>query len=130
MKEIIYGIDTVSNFKLFGFATGSYMCKCSVCKAEFVGDKRAVMCLKCAIETIEESIKKNIKIVTLEQLLRMKVESENWKNEKVIISPEFTISVQEIIDNKVRIIVRPSNYGGETLDFWVEDNILTPTDKQ
>ena len=88
------------------------------------------MCLKCAIETIEESIKKNIKIVTLEQLLRMKVESENWKNEKVIISPEFTISVQEIIDNKVRIIVRPSNYGGETLDFWVEDNILTPTDKQ
>lgn len=32
----------------FGFAPGNYSCRCGACKAEFIGDKRAVRCEACA----------------------------------------------------------------------------------
>lgn len=49
-KEISYGIDFVGRFRLFNFATGSYTCKCLICGIEFIGDKKALTCLKCAID--------------------------------------------------------------------------------
>ena len=52
--EIEYGLNTVSNFRLLNFATGSYTCKCCMCGKEFVGDKRATVCLACALKTVEE----------------------------------------------------------------------------
>jgi len=53
--EIVYGLNTVGNFRLLNFATGGYSCKCCVCGKGFIGDKRAVMCLACALKAVEES---------------------------------------------------------------------------
>lgn len=56
--KIEYDFGSVSNFKLLGFATGKYLCKCSCCKKEFMGDKRSVMCLECAIAEVEKELSK------------------------------------------------------------------------
>lgn len=49
--SVIYGsLNGVSNFRLHGFGTGSYLKTCTICKKEFIGDKRAVQCLDCALE--------------------------------------------------------------------------------
>ncbi len=53
-REIKYGLNSVGNFRLLNFATGGYSCKCAVCGTEFFGDKRATMCLGCAIEIVEK----------------------------------------------------------------------------
>ena len=54
-SEIEYHVGSVSGkFRLLGFATGSYSCTCSTCEKEFIGDKRASMCLECAIDRAEE----------------------------------------------------------------------------
>ena len=52
---IKYDLDSVSNFTLFGFATGAYSCKCSKCGMEFIGDKRACYCLDCAIKQAQNT---------------------------------------------------------------------------
>jgi hypothetical protein len=41
-----------SKYPIGGFATGNYMCNCTTCKKQFMGDKRAVQCEPCAIEMI------------------------------------------------------------------------------
>jgi hypothetical protein len=50
---IEYGLNSVQNFRLFNFATGSYNCTCIYCKSNFIGDKRAMQCLSCAIKQAE-----------------------------------------------------------------------------
>ena len=55
-REIKYGLNTVGNFRLLLFATGSYACTCSVCGCSFTGDKRARQCLGCAIRLVEEKL--------------------------------------------------------------------------
>lgn len=50
MTEIKYNLGSVSNFKLYGYATGNYEGTCANCKETFFGDKSAVQCLKCAIK--------------------------------------------------------------------------------
>lgn len=52
---IEYGINSVKNFRLFGFATGAYQCICKKCLKEFIGDKYAITCLHCAIQKAEKS---------------------------------------------------------------------------
>jgi len=42
-----------NNFRLGSFATGDYLHKCIHCKEEFMGDKRAVTCLKCSLEDVD-----------------------------------------------------------------------------
>lgn len=44
----------VKKFRILVYATGDYVCTCSVCGSAFVGDKRAVMCLPCVIKLVEE----------------------------------------------------------------------------
>jgi len=34
------------------WAPGGYLCRCVICKKEFVGDKRAVCCAPCAYDPI------------------------------------------------------------------------------
>ena len=51
--KITYAIDCAFNFKIGGFATGAYNCTCVDCKEKFIGDKRAVQCLGCAIDALE-----------------------------------------------------------------------------
>ena len=55
MARIIYKSDMVGNFRLNCFATGSYSNHCSKCLNEFTGDKRATLCLECAIKAAEEN---------------------------------------------------------------------------
>lgn len=51
--NIEYGLNSAQNFRLFNFATGSYNCTCIYCKNSFIGDKRAMQCLSCAIKQAE-----------------------------------------------------------------------------
>lgn len=51
-------------YPIGGYAPGNYMCKCSICKTQFQGDKKAVQCESCAIKTIEESKQETICIQT------------------------------------------------------------------
>jgi len=44
---------TVKEYISAGFAYGSYMCKCSECGEDFMGDKRATTCRPCAEKNIE-----------------------------------------------------------------------------
>jgi len=62
------------NFRLFGFATGSYVNNCIECSKEFIGDKRAIICLECAIKKANELYKK----------------VESYNNLKGIIPPNAT----------------------------------------
>jgi hypothetical protein len=55
-QKIKYGINTASDFQLNGFATGGYSKHCCECGKEFTGDKRAMLCLECAIKKAEESL--------------------------------------------------------------------------
>jgi len=59
--------------------------------------------------------------ITLERLLRMQVESQGVK-----VSPEFRLAVQRITDSEVTIIIHPNGHNGETLDYSVRGNTLTP----
>jgi hypothetical protein len=52
-RQINYGLDTVGNFRLYGFATGCYCCKCVVCGGEYTGDKLSVQCLSCSLKQAE-----------------------------------------------------------------------------
>jgi Zn finger protein HypA/HybF involved in hydrogenase expression len=52
-KEIKYENNMVGNFRLYGFATGSYHNECSSCGKQFIGDKHSVQCLECAIKHAE-----------------------------------------------------------------------------
>lgn len=42
--------DESKQYPIGGYAPGNYMCNCSTCKKQFIGDKRAVQCEPCAIE--------------------------------------------------------------------------------
>ena len=64
----------------------------------------------------------------LEQLLRMTVPVPAGcvAPEGTPMSPEFMVSVQEIAEDGVRIIVHACGHDSETLDRWViSDHLLT-----
>lgn len=64
---------------------------------------------------------------TLEELLRTKVTSKFVSEGKRIeITPIFRVAVQGEADNAVHIIIHPQDYDGDTLDFLVTGNVLTP----
>lgn len=62
--------------------------------------------------------------MNLEELLRMKVESEGIHG-KVEISPDFRVAVQKISDSGVHIIIHPAGHNGETLDYMVNGDELS-----
>jgi len=63
--DIKYYIDSVSNFKLNFFATGSYFRKCRECGKEFIGDKRAILCLECDIKHLLEPREDKLIVATM-----------------------------------------------------------------
>lgn len=64
---------------------------------------------------------------TLEELLRMQVEDVSpVTDKKVKFSPDFIISVQDVTEDGVEIIVHANGYSSETLDFCVKQNHLKP----
>lgn len=62
--------------------------------------------------------------MNLEELLRMKVESEGI-NGKVEITPEFRVSVQKISAAGVHFIIHPDSHNGETLDYMANGDELS-----
>jgi hypothetical protein len=52
-----YGLNGVDNFRIGGFATGSYSCKCKRCGIEYIGDKRSFYCLECEIGSYNRMMK-------------------------------------------------------------------------
>lgn len=52
-QEISYHEGFAGNFRLLSFATGSYLKSCRICGKQFIGDKRAMSCLACAIDAAE-----------------------------------------------------------------------------
>ena len=63
-------------YPIGGYAPGNYHCNCVTCKTMFQGDKRAVQCLSCALETAESLGAENVemKSETLEEVLAQKVQ--------------------------------------------------------
>lgn len=48
MRAVILRLD--KKYPICGYAPGNYACICVTCKEQFIGDKRAVQCEKCAIK--------------------------------------------------------------------------------
>ncbi|MEX0597433.1 MAG: hypothetical protein WD512_13140 [Candidatus Paceibacterota bacterium] len=48
-------MSTKIKYPIGGFAPGNYLGKCSTCKEDFMGDKRARQCEPCAINTVNKS---------------------------------------------------------------------------
>lgn len=65
-------------------------------------------------------------IMTLQQLLETTVSSEDKDGNKVEVSPEFRVAVQQVKDGGLHFIIHPYGHNGETLDFVVHGNELTP----
>ena len=40
--------------RIGGYAPGGYLCRCMSCNQTFIGDKRAVSCLPCAVAKQEQ----------------------------------------------------------------------------
>lgn len=59
---------------------------------------------------------------TLEQLIQLKIKSRNGTE----FTPDFRISVQDKKESGTHIIVHPLGHAGDTLDFLVTGNKLTP----
>ena len=74
-NKISYVLNSVSNFRLYGFATGAYNCACLTCGSFFLGDKRAIQCLECAIKVAESDKLEKIKFIAC-----IKKYVEEWKN--------------------------------------------------
>lgn len=64
--------------------------------------------------------------ITLEELLKTKVEDKFNEAEEVQFVPDFRVAVQDITDEGVHFIIHPFGYDGETLDFIVKGNVLKP----
>jgi len=59
-------------------------------------------------------------ILTLEDMIR------RFPNEYGVLGSEFILRVTNIKDNRLHIYIRPSDRNGETLDYWLDGNVLTP----
>lgn len=51
-QEIKYDRNMAGNFRLLSYATGDYQRTCR-CGVTYLGDKRSVTCLSCAIEYVD-----------------------------------------------------------------------------
>ena len=67
---------------------------------------------------------------TLQQLLEMKVKSEDMNGEEIEITPDFRMAVQGIHEEGIHVIVHPMGHNGDTLDLLVKGNCLSPAFKR
>lgn len=77
-------LDNDSRAPFRGWAPGGYMCKCSVCKEQFIGDKRAYHCAHCAygqqspqeVAAIKKAAESAPKVEVTEE--RLRVAFDKW----------------------------------------------------
>ena len=62
----------------------------------------------------------DVGIPNLEEMIR------RYPDQYGLWGSEYILRVHEIIDGRLHIYVRPSDRNGETLDFWIDGNTLTP----
>lgn len=62
-------VMTALDYKIRGFAEGNYICNCRTCKEQFVGDKRAWRCRRCAAEAKAQDDKIDLR-AEMDKLLR------------------------------------------------------------
>lgn len=72
--------------------------------------------------------KYSIEQSTIEELLSMKVLSENHRQEPIQVSPEFRVAVQKITTEGVHIILHANGHDSDTLDLLVKDDKVTIID--
>jgi len=102
-----YDLNGVSDFKLFGFVTGNYNCKCLKCRKDFIGDKRAVQCLECAInqaESKENDVYENPELKIQDILLNKFL--KYIKSNDYLFSSNEKIYVNDIIKSAFKNIDR------------------------
>lgn len=46
---------SIIKYPILGYAPGAYVGTCKICQSDFMGDKYAVHCEPCAINTLNES---------------------------------------------------------------------------
>lgn len=62
--------------------------------------------------------------MTLQQLLETTVSSQDKNGNKVEVSPDFRVAVQQVKDSGLNFIIHPDGHSGETLGFVVIGNEL------
>jgi len=67
--------EEVKLYPFYYYAKGNYSCNCAVCKESFQGDKRATMCLECAIKQHHIEID-----FAYSEIARLKGEVQSWKD--------------------------------------------------
>lgn len=67
--------------------------------------------------------------MTLEDLLRTQFTGKDVKDKDVKVTPEFRVSVQETKEEGVTFLIHPVECNGETLDYKVRGDILTPLNR-
>lgn len=73
---------------LGAYAPGNYTCHCANCKKQFVGDKRAVQCLECAISCTQEVIE-GLYLTIAEQRERLQAEISSLKDSYSIVTADW-----------------------------------------
>ena len=59
-------------------------------------------------------------MLTLEEMIR------KFPKEHGLWGSEYILKVTNIKDGRLHIYIRPSDRNGETLDYWLDGNVLTP----
>lgn len=73
-------------YPFYYYAKGNYSCNCAVCKQDFQGDKRATMCLECAIKQHHIEID-----FAYSEISRLKGENERLKSDLGIAVSQLEI---------------------------------------
>lgn len=81
-NNIEYGLNTVGNFKIGGFATGNYECICHECGITFIDDKYSTICLQCVINNYDKIFEEYLKSHSKEVAELSEIVSQNLKESK------------------------------------------------
>ncbi len=96
-----------SRMKRHMWAPGGYLCKCSVCKEQFAGDKRATMCADCTYKDWKPT-HRHVKTGGIYQVLQRNVIAE---------ATNTLVVVYEGVDGRVWVRDQTEFYDGRFVDL-------------
>ena len=105
-QEINYGLDkvTLENFRLNFFATGSYSCKCRDCGKDYSGDKRSVLCFKCALKLEQNENTKLCDIIELTEDYLQRVKTIIVVSKEVNAKENCIELIDGLVDKTLKIL--------------------------
>jgi len=98
--SMIYNPTEELKYPIGGYAPGNYMCNCTTCKTQFIGDKRAVQCEPCAVKMVEEQSQ------LLIESNRISAEKEENRVEWIVIMYKQNLNGRETEDELFEAGVR------------------------